>query len=306
MKKTILVTGATGAQGGSVARALLAEGEFSVRILTRNANSEKAVALKTAGATVVEGNLDDIESLKLAMKDCYGVFGVTNFWEHFNKEYEQGRNLVDAVKEMGIQHFVLHTLPGYNKLSNGKYPTPHCDNKAALEEYTRSLSIPATFVQVAFYYENFFFYFPLQSMGNEVYSFSFPQGDTRLAMISIEDLGGIVAPIFNNREKFSGRVVGAVAVDENCYEYAAIMSKVLGAHIQYNYIKRDVFASFGFPGAEELANMFEVQRLYILNRREDLLESHQLNPNLESFESWVAKHKTRFESMMNVTAEVVS
>lgn len=304
MKKIILVTGATGAQGGSVARALLAENRFAVRVLTRNANAEKALALKAAGAEVVEGNLDDIHSLKSAMKDCYGVFGVTNFWEHFHQEYEQGKNLIDAVKEMGIQHFVLHSLPDYHKLSKGKFPVPHCDNKAQLEEYTRSLDITATFVQVAFYYENFFSYFPLQCMGDTSYCFGFPQGDTKLAMISIDDLGGIVTSIFNNPLRYIGRVVGAVGVDDTCYEYATTMSKILGADIHYNYIERDVFASFGFPGAEELANMFEVQRLYIPNRQADLLESRGLNPDIQSFESWVIKNKDRFFAMMKVQEEL--
>src|SRR6478735_7343876 len=97
-KKLILVTGATGAQGGSVARALLADEHFSVRILTRNGSSPKALELKAAGAEVAQGDLDDTASLIRAMRGCYGVFGVTNFWEHFDREYQQGKNLIDAVK----------------------------------------------------------------------------------------------------------------------------------------------------------------------------------------------------------------
>jgi uncharacterized protein YbjT (DUF2867 family) len=304
-KKIILVTGATGAQGGAVARALLAQKNFAVRILTRNSTSEKALALQAAGAEIAEGDFDNIESLKAAMKDCYGVFGVTNFWEHFEKEYQQGINLINAVKESGIQHFVLHTLPSYSKLSNGKYPTPHCDMKAAFQDYTNSKSIPATFVHVAFYYENFLTFFPLQPMNDGSYSFGFPQGDTKLAMVGIEDLGGIIASVFKFPVEYIGRTIGAVGADDSCSEYAAIMSRVLGRKVHYHYIPRDVYAGFEFPGAEELANMFEVQRLYIPNRQLDLIESYGLNPNMQTFESWLKQHASAFEKSFQAAEAVM-
>jgi uncharacterized protein YbjT (DUF2867 family) len=297
-KKIILVTGATGAQGGSVAKALLAENNFTVRALTRNSESEKAMALQQAGAEIVQGDLDDIESIKNAMQDCYGVFGVTNFWEHFNNEYQQGKNLIDAVKTMQIEHLILHTLPDYSELSKGKYPTAHCDIKAALERYTKSLAIPATFVHVAFYYENFLNFFPLQKGEDDVYYFGFPQGDTKLAMVSTEDLGGIVLSIFNHPSVYIGRTVGAVAADNTCTEYAAVMSKVTGKNIRYKYIPRDIYASFTFPGAEEIANMFEVQRLHIPNRQIDMIESYGLNPGMQSFENWLRKNKQKLLVMI--------
>jgi uncharacterized protein YbjT (DUF2867 family) len=303
-KKTILVTGATGAQGGSVARALLAENNFAVRILTRNPGGANAIALQQAGAQTVSGDMNDAESLKAAMKDCYGVFAVTNFWEHFENEYQQGKNLVDAVKEMNIRHFVLHTLPDYSKLSSGKYPTPHCDIKAALQEYTKQLGIPATFIQVAFYYENFLNFFPLQHIGDGRFAFGFPQGDTKLAMVAVEDIGGIVASIFNHPAAYIGRVVGAVGADDTCSNYAAIMSKVLDVPVQYNYIPRDVYAAFNFPAAAELANMFEVQRLYITNRQLHLIESYGLNPAMQTFENWLMENKNKFTALLPITEEV--
>jgi uncharacterized protein YbjT (DUF2867 family) len=296
-KKIILVTGGTGAQGGSVARALLADNNYTVRILTRNGTSEKALVLQAAGAEIVTGDLDDIESLKAAMKDCYGVFGLTNFWEHFEKEYEQGINLADAVAASNIKHLVLHTLPGYSKLSNGKFPTPHCDIKAALKDYTKSKHLPATFIQPAFYYENFLNFFPLQPAEGGTYYFGFPQGDTRLAMLCVENIGGIVASIFKFPTEYIGRTVGAVGADDTCTEYAAVMSKVLKHTIRYKYIPRDEYAAYGFPGAAELANMFEVQRLYIPNRQMDLIESYGLNPAMQSFESWLKNNVEKFEDM---------
>lgn len=154
-KPIVLITGATGAQGGSVARALLSSNTLAVRCLTRNVASEKAVALAHLGAGIVHGDLENVNSLKEAMKDCYAVFGVTNFWEHFENENKQGINLVDAVSQSNIKHFLFSTLPDYLKMSNGKLPVPHCDIKAALEQYTKELEIPSTFIHVAFLLRKF-------------------------------------------------------------------------------------------------------------------------------------------------------
>ena len=294
LKKIILVTGATGAQGGSVAKALLNENKFAVRILTRNARSPKAIALREAGAEIAEGDLDDMQSLLLAMKDVYGVFGVTSFWEHFEKEYQHGKNLVEAVHQSGIKHFVYSSLANYNELSCGTLSVPHCDIKAALEEYARSLNIPATFVSIAFYYQNFLSFFPLQKDENDHFFFGFPQGDTKLSIVNVEDMGGVVAPIFDHPAEYIGRRVGIVGEDLTCDEYAAILSKVLQQNVYYKYIPRDVYAGFGFPGSEELANMFEVQRLYIKNRQLDLIESYGLNPSMQRFEKWLEKNKEKF------------
>ena len=301
---TILITGATGAQGGSVARALLNTKRYTVRCLTRDATSVKAIELQKAGADLVEGDLDDKDSLLAAMKDCYGVFGLTNFWEHYEKEFQQGKNLIDAVKDSGISHFVYSGLPPYLELSVGQFPVPHCDIKAALENYARSLDLPASFVHIAFYYENFFSFFPPRRREDGYYYFGFPQGDTRLAMASVEDIGPIVAQVFACPEIYLHRTVGVVGEDRTCKEYAAIMSRVLGVTIRYHHIQRDVFSGFGFPGAEELANMFEVQRLYILRRSQHLMESYCMNPGMQSLEAWLIKNKQRFLQLLNETEYV--
>lgn len=298
-KPIILVTGATGAQGGSVAYALIESGKYSVRCLTRNVASEKAIALQRAGAEVVEGNLDDIESLEIAMHGCYGVFGVTNFWEHFEKEFQQGKNLIDAVSYSSIKHFVFSTLPNYKKLSNGELEVPHCDIKAELEDYSRSVGLKATYIHIAFYYENFLSFFPPQKGEDGTFGFGFPQGDTKLAMVAAEDLGPVVAKIFENREAYLDRVVGVVGEDRTCSEYAETMSEVLGETVRYNHIPREVFASFGFPGAEELANMFDFQRRYILQRQKDLEETYKLNPETKDFKTWLQQNKQKFPFMQS-------
>jgi len=298
-EKLILVTGATGAQGGGVARHLLDSGRFTVRCLTRNPDSEKAIALQEAGAQIVQGDLADLESLKSAMNGCYGVFGVTNFWEHFDKEYDQGKNLVDAVAASKIKHFVFSTLPSAKKISDGKIEVPHFDIKAQLEEYTRGLGLHVTFVHPAFYFENFLSYFPPKKQEDGTFAFGFPQGDTPLAGVAIEDLGGVVTAIFDNPDDFNEKTVGVVGEDLSGEKYAEIMTQVLGKTIAYNYIPQDVFAKFDFPGAKELADMFEFNRLYILDRKEDLEGSRKLYPQMQSFESWLTANKGKFKDILN-------
>lgn len=293
-KKIILVTGATGAQGGSVARALLQKGDFAVRIFTRNAATEKALALRRLGAEIAVGDMNDVASLEAAMNDCYGVYGVTNYWEHGKNEYRLGMNLVEAVAVSGIQHFVLHTQPNYNALSGGEFDVPHFDIKAALKAYSQELRLPATYLQVSFYYENFLRFFPLRQDQYGTFQFGFPQGNTPLAMVSVEDVGPLAASLFEQPTSYIGRTVTAVGDDDRCDAYAAAMTRVLEFPFHYNYIPRELYRCFGIPFADELANMFEVQRLYIPSRQKEMEESYRINPAMQSFEGWLACHKSQF------------
>jgi uncharacterized protein YbjT (DUF2867 family) len=293
-RKLILVTGATGAQGGGVARHLLHGGRFAVRALTREPGSEKAERLRLAGAEVVKGDLGDAQSLRAATRGVYGVFGVTNFWEHFGGEREQGRNLVDAVAEAGVGHFVFSTLPPALKISGGELEVPHFDIKAELEEYAR-LRVPgATSVHVAFYYENFLGFFLPRKGEDGVYSFGFPQGDTPLAAVSVEDVGGVVAALFERPDEFKGRTVGVVGDDLPPGDYAAAMTRLLGRTVKYEHVPREIFAGFGFLGAEDLANMFDFNRRFIPGRRADLKGSRSLYPGVKTFEAWLGENKRRF------------
>lgn len=298
--KTILVTGATGAQGGSVAHHLLNTGQFAVRCLTRNPSSEKAQALKQAGAQIVAGDLGDVETLKAALAGCQAVFGVTNFWEHFGGEQEQGKNLIEAVAAANeVDHFVFSTLPSAHDISGGELSVPHFDIKARLETATRERGLPATFVHVAFYYENFLTFFPPQPQTDGTFAFGFPQGDTPLAAVSVEDLGGVVAPIFAQPDEFRGKTVGIVGDDLPPAMYAQIMTRLLGTTIVYNDIPRTIFAGFGFPGAAELADMFDFNRRFIPNRADDLAQSRRLYPAMQTFEAWLTANRDSFLPLFN-------
>lgn len=295
---TVLVTGATGAQGGGVARHLLAGGSFAVRALTRHPDSDPAQALREAGAEVVRGDLDDPASLRAALEGCAAVFGVTNFWEHFGREHQQGRNLIDAVAPSGVEQFIFSSLPHARKISGGELEVPHFDIKAQLEQYARERRPNTIFVHVAFYFENFLSFFPPRRQEDGSFAFGFPQGDTPLAGVAVEDVGGVVATLFDRAAEFQGKTVGIVGDDLTPDQYAETMTRVLGTQIAYNYIPREVFASFGFPGADDLANMFEFNRRFIPNRRADLEQSRRLYPGMQSFETWLHANEGRLRQAL--------
>src|SRR5258708_4296226 len=199
MSDRILVTGATGLQGGAVARHLLKLGKPEVRCLTRRPDSEAAKTLKQLGAEVVRADLDDPASLKSVLRDCTGVFGVTDFWEAFLREYDQGVNLIDAASEAGVGHLVLSTLPSAAKISNGAITVLHFETKARMEEHVRVRAVPFPFVHVSSYFTTFIIYFPPQRQANGNYGFGFPLADRRLAAASVAATGGHVPDSCENR-----------------------------------------------------------------------------------------------------------
>jgi uncharacterized protein YbjT (DUF2867 family) len=294
--KTILVVGATGAQGGSVARNLLARGKFAVRVLTRNPESEKAQALRALGAEVVKGDLDDRASLDAALQGVDGVFGVTNFWEHFAHEEVHGRNLVEAVAAAKVKHFIFSTLPPIAKETGGALKSPHFDIKAEHEELARSLGIPSTFIHVPFYFENFLYFFPPRPAGDGSFQFGFPQGDRPLAAMSVEDVGRVVAPMFEQPEQWIGKVVKPAGDEIPASEYAAIMSRTTGADIRFAHVPRETFAALGFPGAEDLADMFEYYRLHIPSRVNDIASCRARAPELQNFATWAARNQEKLRA----------
>lgn len=297
-RRTILVVGATGAQGGSVARALLARNQYAVRALTRKTDSPAAQALREAGAEIVQGDLDDPASLRAALEGVYGVFGVTNFWEHFDKEEVHGRNLVEAVAAANVQHFVFSTLPPVEKATNGALKSPHFDIKAEHEELARSLNIPATFIHVPFYFENFLYFFPPRPAGDGTYQFGFPQGDTPLAAMSVADVGPIVAKVFEQPETYIGQTLALAGDEIPATAYAEAMGRATGLDVRYAYVPRETFAALGFPGAEDLADMFEFYRLHIPSRAKDIDGFRALNPELQSFDTWIAKNADKLKASL--------
>lgn len=296
-RSTVLVTGATGAQGGSVARHLLDRGGFAVRALTRSPGSEAARALAAAGAEVVAGDLADRASLRAALAGCQAVFGVTDYWKHFAGA-EHGRNLVNAVAGAEIEHFVFSSLRPIAEESGGALRVPHHDIKAEVAAYARSLDLPLTLILPGFFYENFLDFFPPRPRGDGSLAFGFNQGDTPLAAVAAEDVGGVVAALFERPQEFLGRSVGVVGDDLPCADYAETMSRLLGRRVVYAPMTREELAGLGFPGADDLAAMFELNRTRVPSRRADLEESRALYPAMQSFETWLGRHRGRFDALL--------
>ncbi|XP_027715577.1 nmrA-like family domain-containing protein 1 isoform X2 [Vombatus ursinus] len=160
-KKLVVVFGATGAQGGSVAKTLLEDGTFRVRVVTRNPRQKAAEHLRNQGADVVQGDQDDEESLEPALAGAYAAFIVTNYWENLNQEQEikQGKLLADLSKRLGLSYVVYSGLENVKKLTGGQLIVRHFDGKGEVEEYFRALGVPMISVRLPCYFENLLTYF---------------------------------------------------------------------------------------------------------------------------------------------------
>ena len=309
-KKIIAVAGATGAQGGGLTRAILADpsGGFAVRALTRDVNSDKSKALAAAGAEVVAADVDDVESLKKAFKGAYGAYCVTFFWDHFSpeKEGQQARNMAIAAKDAGVKHAIWSTFEdsrksiplGDNRMPTlqGKYKVPHFDSKADADHYFTELGVPVTFLYTSFYWDNLIFFGMGPKKGADAtLAFTLPMGDKKLPGIAASDIGACAYGIFKRGSELIGKTVGVAGEHLTGTEMAAELAKALGQPVSYNAVSPDVYRSFGFPGAADLGNMFQFkadfQSLYCGNRPVAL--SRSLNPKLQTFAQWLAVNKDR-------------
>ncbi len=309
-KKIIAVVGATGAQGGGLVRAIAADpaSGFAARAITRDVNSDKAKALAKLGAEVVAANLDDLESLKRAFTGAYGAFCLTNFWEHFSpeKELAQATALAQAAKCVGIQHAIWSTLEDTrqwvpltdNRMPTlmGKYKVPHFDAKGEADEVFRKLGVPTTFLLTSFYWDNFIYFGSGPKKGPDgKLALTFPLGDKKLSAIAVEDIGKCAYGIFKKGSEYIGKTVGIAGEHLTGAEMAAALTKALGQEVRYNAVSPDVYRGFGFPGAEDLGNMFQFKRDfndYYCGAR-DLNFARSLNPSLQTFAQWLAQNASR-------------
>jgi uncharacterized protein YbjT (DUF2867 family) len=307
-KKLIAVVGATGAQGGGLVRALARDGTFAIRALTRDVTSDKAQALATLGASVVEADLDDIESLKRAFDGAYGAFCLTNYWEHFSPEREltQARAQARAAKHAGLQHVIWSTLEdtrrwvplGDNRMPTllGKYKVPHFDAKGEANAEFTSLGVPTTLFHTSFYWENLIYFGAGPKKGPDgKLAITMPMADKKLPGIAVEDIGKCALGLFKRGSEFIGKTVGVAGEHLTGAQMAAALTQALGQEVRYNAVQPDEYAKFGFPGADDLANMFQFKRDFqsdYIGMR-SLAFSRALNPELQTFEVWLAQNKHR-------------
>jgi uncharacterized protein YbjT (DUF2867 family) len=309
-KKIIAVIGATGAQGGGVCRAILkdAGGGYRVRALTRNAGSDKAKELKKLGAEVVEADIDDVESLKKGFRDAHGAFCVTFFWEHFSpeKELAEAKNMADAAKLAGVRHVLWSTLEDTRKwvplednrmpTLMGKYKVPHFDAKGEADRLFSESGVPATCLLTSFYWENLIYFGmgPKRGEDGNLY-LTLPMGDRKLPGIASEDIGKCAYAIFRKGGEFTGKTVGIAGGHLTGRRMAAALSKALGQEIRYNDVSPAAYRKLGFPGAEDLGNMFQFKRDFESDfcGARSLEFSRALNPALQTFEDWLAENGNR-------------
>jgi len=307
-KKTIAVLGATGAQGGGLVRAILEDknSPYRVRAISRNPDSDKAKALAELGAEVVKADVDDEKSLTRAFKGAYGVFCVTFFWEHFSpeKEVAEATAMARAAKQAGVEHVIWSTLEDTRRwvpidddrmpTLQGKYKVPHFDGKGeANQEFTKA-GVPTTFLLTSFYWENLI-HFGMGPKRNEEGQLAFvlPMADKRLPGIAAEDIGMCAYGIFKAGTKYIGKTVGIAGEKLTGEAMAKELGGVLGTPVSYSYVPPEVYRTFGFDGADDLANMFQFKRDFENDYCDarDLDLSRQLNPKLHTFHEWLEEHK---------------
>jgi uncharacterized protein YbjT (DUF2867 family) len=309
-KKIIAVVGATGAQGGGLVRAIQSDpsGGFVARAVTRNPNSEKAKELAKLGAEVVAADVDDEASLEKAFRGAHGAYCVTFFWEHFSPDREraQARAMAVAANRAGVDHAIWSTLEDTRQwvpLDDDRMPTllgsykvPHFDAKGESNRLFTEQGVPTTFLLTSFYFDNFIYFGMGPKKGPDgKLAIALPMGDRKLPGIAAEDIGRCAYGIFRKGKEHFGKTVGIAGDHLTGAEMAATFTRVLRREVGYNAIPPEVYRAFGFPGAEDLGNMFQFNRdfadYFCGARSVDF--SRSLNPALQSFEVWLERNKAR-------------
>jgi len=306
-KKIIAVFGATGAQGGGLARAILADknSEFTVRAVTRDPQSDKAKALAALGAEVIQADLAHPESVRKAMEGAHGAYCVTFFWAHFSPEQEaaEAKCMAEAAKAAGVKHVIWSTLEDTRKLVPlsdqrmptlmGKYKVPHFDSKGESDQFFINAGVPVTFLLTTFYWDNMIYFGMGPKKGADgVLAITFPMGDAPLSGIAAEDIGKCAYGIFKKGAPMIGKTIGIAGEHITCADMASELSKALGQEVRYNKVTPEMFRSFGFPGAEDLGNMFQYYQEFATEFADlrDIKMAKELNPSLQSFAMWLAEN----------------
>jgi uncharacterized protein YbjT (DUF2867 family) len=307
--RLIAVIGATGAQGSGLCQAILndPEGGFVCRAITRNPHSDKANALEARGAQVVAADLDDEASLIRAFEGAHGVFGVTDFVElaSVEREQRQATHIAKAAKAAGAAHVIWSTLDDTSQwlpLSDprmptleGKYKCPHSDSKGQVDHVFTDLGLPVTFFLTCFYWDNFYNHgWGPQRTNDGRYALTLPIGKAKMPGIAAEDIGKCAYGVFRNPAKYIGRRVGIAGEHLSGSEMAGKCSATLGIECAFEPMSADAYRKLGFPGADDLGNMFQIFEEFELQYRasRSVEASRALAPSLMDFDQWLAKYKS--------------
>lgn len=264
--RIVAVFGATGTQGLSIVQALLADGTFVPRAITRNRNSEKALKLKTLGAEVAQADLWDIDSLKQALSGVEAVYGVTDYYDPknlvqgHNSEMLLGKNLVDAAKAMDVKYFIWSSLPHCTRVSNGKYPNVyHFDNKANVDDYLRDSGVPHSVLHTGWFLENLWNYNNLVPVpDSNCLELTVPRYDSQSPQYFTwieRDLGQCALALLKHYKDPESEVLSrtfyAVSSKSNYTQFASTLQQALGKPVS--------FVSSQTTGLQEMDDMYDFQ-----------------------------------------------
>ncbi len=306
-KPLITIFGATGAQGGGVARALLATSgrDFRVRAVTRRPGSPTAQALSDLGAEICAADLDDEASLQHAMQGAHGAFCVTNFWEHFSPERElaQADRLAEAAQRSGVRHVIWSTLEDTRRfvpadgtrmpVLMGRYNVPHFDAKGEADQHFIGRGLPLTRLLTSFYWDNLIHFGMQPQRGSDGrLQFVLPMGDAALPGIAAADIGACAAALFRQGDTAVGRSVGIAGEHLSGAEMALALSRALGEPVDHVAMDRADYARLGFPGAADLANMFRFKTDFnaAFRAARSVAATRALHPGLMRFDDFLARH----------------
>ncbi|MGW1408205.1 NmrA/HSCARG family protein [Streptomyces sp. NPDC002403] len=293
----VLVTGATGAQGGSVARHLLRSGRWAVRAVTRDPRSAAAGALAALGADVVACDLTDGRQVRRAATGVRAAFLVTDYWSLKEREYEAARTTAEAVLSAGAGTLVHSSLPEAHRRSGGALSLPHHDGKARLEEELRGRGAPVVTVHLSTYYENW----PARRLRREPdgsLAFALPHGDTPLPAVSVADLGPVVAAVMAAGHTLHGEVVKVVGDLRPAAAYAADLTRVLGVPVAYRDVPYETYRELPVPHAHAIADMLEFTRRHPDVTPADVSRARTLHPGMRTYGDWAESARDQFAHLL--------
>jgi uncharacterized protein YbjT (DUF2867 family) len=234
VERLILVCGATGKQGGAVARSLLDRG-FRVRGLTRNPQKPDAQALDKQGAEVVQGDMEERSALERALEGAYGVFSVQNFWETgYDREVQQGKTVADAAKAAGVEHFVYSSVGSAHRQTG----IPHFESKWEIEDHVRQIGFPYTILRPTFFMQNWEWSREMILGGTLAQPFD---PDKPFQQVAVEDVGAFAAIAFENPDRWIGREVDLAGDEQSMTEIAETFGRVIGRDVSYYQVPWDQF-----------------------------------------------------------------
>ncbi len=291
--KTVLITGATGQQGGAAIRHMLPKG-WHLRALTRNSSSDTALSLARQGVELAQGDLEDLASLERAAHGVYGIYSVQNFWTvGAKREVQQGKNLADVAKKAGVAHFVYSSAGGAERNSG----IGHFETKWEVEQYIRQLGLPATMIRPVAFMEDY--YLEQTEIGILQGKFVDPiRADKAYQTIAVDDIGAFIALAFDRPKEFIGQALEIAGSELTNPQAAEVFSRVLGKPVEFEELPLPVLRSVLGEEYYQMYRWFNEEgfkaNIAELRRRYPEVHLHTLEEWLRS-EGW-HKHARRLQA----------